>query len=128
MSTVMEKRAVRHRAHSLTLSSVRLSGGYMKVSTLRSVPLFAMLLSQTTVVRNDLSQPYRTTRNWGELPPGVKWAAVTAIEPSPDGTIYVVHRCFENSCAGRQEAPILKYDSDGKLLKTWGQNMFVFPH
>jgi sugar lactone lactonase YvrE len=78
--------------------------------------------------RNDLPQPYRTTRDWGELPPGVKWAAVTAIEPAPDGTIFVVHRCFANSCAGRSEAPILKYDRSGKLLASFGQRMFVFPH
>ena len=78
--------------------------------------------------RNDLPQPYRTTRDWGELPHGVKWAAVTAIEPSPDGTLYVIHRCFANSCAGRSEAPILKYDAAGKLLKSWGEGMFIFPH
>jgi DNA-binding beta-propeller fold protein YncE len=75
-----------------------------------------------------LPQPYRTTRDWGELPVGVKWAAVTAVEPAPDGTIYVVHRCFANSCAGRSEAPILKYNRDGKLLATFGQGLFVFPH
>jgi hypothetical protein len=51
----------------------------------------------------------------------VKWAAVTAIEPAPDGTIYVVHRCFENSCAGRPEAPILKYNAAGKLIASFGQ-------
>ena len=79
-------------------------------------------------VRNDLPQPYRTTRDWGELPAGVKWAAVTAVEPSPDGSIYVVHRCFANSCAGRLEAPILKYDANGTLLKAWGSGMFIFPH
>ena len=84
--------------------------------------------AQSQAPRNDLPQPYRTTRDWGELPAGVRWAAVTAIEPAPDGTIYVVHRCFENSCAGRPEAPILKYDSRGKLLASWGQGMFVFPH
>ena len=78
--------------------------------------------------RNDLPQPYRTTRDWGELPRGVKWAAVTAIEPAPDGTLYVIHRCFANSCAGRSEAPILKYDAGGKLLKSWGEGMFIFPH
>ena len=78
--------------------------------------------------RNDLPQPYRTTRDWGELPAGVKWAAVTAIEPAADGTIYVIHRCFENSCAGRPEAPILKYGANGKLLASFGQGMFVFPH
>jgi len=78
--------------------------------------------------RNDLPQPYRTTRDWGELPAGVKWAAVTAVEPAPDGAIYVVHRCFANSCAGRSEAPVLKYDAGGKLLTSWGSGMFVFPH
>jgi DNA-binding beta-propeller fold protein YncE len=78
--------------------------------------------------RNDLPQPYRTTRDWGQLPTGVKWAAVTAIEQAPDGTIYVIHRCFENSCIGRSEAPILKYDKAGKLLAEWGKGMFVFPH
>ena len=81
-----------------------------------------------TAPRNDLPQPYRTTRDWGELPPGVKWAAVTAIEPAPDGTIYVVHRCFENSCAGRPEAPILRYSAAGKLLASFGQRLFIFPH
>ena len=82
-----------------------------------------------TAARNDLPQPYQTTRDWGELPPGVKWAAVTAIEPAPDGTIYVVHRCFANSCAGRPEAPILKYNAAGQAARAAGaQGMFVFPH
>jgi sugar lactone lactonase YvrE len=85
-------------------------------------------LAQSGTPRNDLPQPYRTTRDWGQLPAGVKWAAVTAIEPAPDGTIYVIHRCFANSCAGRGEAPILKYDAGGKLLASWGAGMFVFPH
>ena len=84
--------------------------------------------AQSGPPRNDLPQPYITTRTWGELPPGVKWAAVTAIEPAPDGTIYVVHRCFENSCLNRPEAPILKYNATGKLLASFGQGMLIFPH
>jgi sugar lactone lactonase YvrE len=79
-------------------------------------------------LRNDLPQPYHTTRDWGKPPQGVAWAAVTAVEPAPDGSIYVVHRCFANSCAGRSEAPILKFDAQGKLLASWGQGLFVFPH
>jgi DNA-binding beta-propeller fold protein YncE len=78
--------------------------------------------------RNDLPQPYRTTRDWGQLRAGVKWAAVTAVEPAPDGTIFVVHRCFANSCAGRTEDPILTFDADGRLLRSWGAGVFVFPH
>ena len=80
-------------------------------------------------VRNDLPQRYETQRSWGELPEGTKWAAVTAVEPSPDGRfIYVIHRCIDNSCDGRNEAPILKYDYDGNLLDSFGAGLFVFPH
>src|SRR6266852_2268215 len=78
---------------------------------------------------NDLPNPgYRTVRDWGKPPGGIPWAAVTAVEVSPDGSIYVIHRCKDNSCAGRPEAPILKFDASGKLLKSWGETMFVFPH
>ena len=97
----------------------------LAITVLAAVPAVAQQESQP---RNDLPQPYTTTRTWGELPAGVKWAAVTAIEPAPDGTIYVVHRCFENSCAGRPEAPILKYNAAGKLLAAFGQGLLIFPH
>ncbi len=81
-------------------------------------------------VRNDLPRPYSTQRNWGSLPEGTKeWAAVTAVEPSPDGEfIYVIHRCFQNSCAGREEPPILKFDYEGELISAFGEGLFVFPH
>jgi DNA-binding beta-propeller fold protein YncE len=81
-------------------------------------------------VRNDLPRPYTTQRDWGEFPEGTfAWAAVTAVEPSPDGRyIYVVHRCLNNSCEGRSEPPILKFDNDGKLLDSFGEGLFIFPH
>jgi len=80
-------------------------------------------------VRNDLPRPYETQRDWGELPEGISWAAVTAVEPSPDGRfIYVIHRCVNNSCEGRSEAPILKYDYEGNLLDSFGEGLFIFPH
>ena len=81
-------------------------------------------------VRNDLPRPYSTQRNWGSLPEGTEeWAAVTAVEPSPDGEfIYVIHRCFENSCAGREEPPVLRFDYDGNLTSAFGEGLFVFPH
>jgi len=87
------------------------------------------LVSQpSSAPRNDLPQPYTTSRDWGELPPGMKWPAVTAVEPAPDGSLYVIERCFENSCGGSREPPILKYNAFGQLVRTWGEGMFVFPH
>ena len=53
---------------------------------------------------------------------------MTAVEAAQDGTIYVVERCVDNSCEGRSEPPILKYNAQGKLLKAWGEGMFNFPH
>ena len=81
-------------------------------------------------VRNDIPRTYATQRDWGELPNGTgAWAAVTAVEPSPDGEfIYVVHRCSENSCEDRPEPPILKFDYDGNLLAAFGAGLFIFPH
>jgi hypothetical protein len=77
---------------------------------------------------NDRPNPYRRNANWAQLPAGMKWAAVIGAEPGPDGNVYVVHRCFENSCAGRPEPPILKFDPSGKLLKSWGTGAYIFPH
>src|SRR4051794_25317105 len=88
----------------------------------------AVLAQEQAAPRNDLPQPYRTARDWGHLPAGMTWPAVTAIEPAPDGSIYVIERCFQNSCAGRREPPILKYDTSGRLLKAFGEQRFVFPH
>jgi hypothetical protein len=93
-----------------------------------SVCITSALAQTSSLPRNDLPQPYRTTRDWGELPAGMKWAAVTSIEAAADGSIFVIHRCFANSCAGRPEPPILKYDATGKLLKAFGNGMFAFPH
>ncbi len=76
---------------------------------LLAVVLVPLAAQDASTPRNDLPQPYRTTRDWGVLPPSIaQWPAVTAIEPSPDGTIYVVERCHDNTCEGRSEPPILK--------------------
>lgn len=72
--------------------------------------------------------PYRRVTDWGRLPAGMKWAAVIGAEPGPDGSIYVLHRCFANSCAGRSEPALFRFDDSGQLLRAWGENMFVFPH
>lgn len=91
------------------------------------------LRSNDSKPSDSLPQPYRTIRDWADLPDGKSrgpvWpASLTAIEAAPDGTIIVIYRCDGNSCGGRPEDPILKYDKSGKLLKSWGAGMFVFPH
>ena len=91
------------------------------------LPAQAPAWKQTRPI-NDLPNPYERDANWAHLPPAMKWGAVIGAQPGPDGSVYVVHRCFENSCAGRTEPPIFKFDSSGHVLKSWGVGEYVFPH
>ena len=54
---------------------------------------------------NDKPNPYTRIEPFGEPPPGNngEWAAVIAAEGGPDGRLYVLHRCHDNSCVDRPE-------------------------
>lgn len=81
---------------------------------------------------NDLPGPYQRIHPWGQIPYDAgdydARAAVIGVAEGPDGNIYVLTRCNKNSCVGRSEAPILKFNSDGRLLASWGAGLFEFPH
>jgi streptogramin lyase len=76
----------------------------------------------------DLPNPYRTVENWFKLPDGRTWGSTSAIEIDRDGNLWVAERCGANSCAGSNLPSILKFDASGKLLHSFGEGMFVFPH
>lgn len=78
---------------------------------------------------NDLPNPYRTVENWAKMPEGRTWGATSAVDIDPDGkSIWVGERCGANTCAGSNLPAVLKFDSSGKLVKSFGAGMFVFPH
>ena len=91
---------------------------------------------------NDLPNPYQTIAPWGDLPDGRTWGALNAVAIDNDGvSVWVANRCGANpdippgespfaydSCAGSTVAPIMKFDSSGKLLKSFGAGLFIFPH
>jgi sugar lactone lactonase YvrE len=78
--------------------------------------------------RNDLPNPYRTVRNWAQLPDGRKWGSTSGASISPEGNIWTYDRCGGNSCVGSNLAPILEFEPSGKLLKNFGAGIFVYPH
>jgi DNA-binding beta-propeller fold protein YncE len=78
---------------------------------------------------NSQPNPYRTVENWFKLPDGRMWGSTSAVEVDRDGkSIWVAERCGANSCAGKTDAPILKFDASGKLLTSFGAGLFIFPH
>ena len=54
------------------------------------------------------------------LPADVEWGQVISVDPAPDQQhIYAFHR---------SEPPILRFDPSGRLVQSWGEGMFAWPH
>lgn len=84
---------------------------------------------------NDAPNPYQTIAGWAKLPEGRKWGSTSAVDIDRDGkSVWVAERCGANSCLDRNTgeilnvAPVLKFDSTGTLVKSFGAGMFVAPH
>jgi sugar lactone lactonase YvrE len=78
---------------------------------------------------NDPPNPYATVENWAKMSEGRTWGATSAVEIDRDGkSIWVAERCGANSCVGSKLPVVLKFDASGKLVKSFGEGMFVFPH
>jgi DNA-binding beta-propeller fold protein YncE len=77
---------------------------------------------------NSAPNPYRTIADWAKLPEGRTWGAMVGVAVDTHDNIWVAERCGANSCAGSDLPPILEFDPSGKLLKSFGAGMFLFPH
>jgi hypothetical protein len=77
---------------------------------------------------NAAPNPYQRIEGWAELPRGMSWPAVAGVQQGPDGNLYVLERCHENSCEDRTEPAVLVLSMTGKLVKAWGSGLFNFPH
>jgi sugar lactone lactonase YvrE len=63
---------------------------------------------------------YKAVPGWGQqLPSGVKWGETSGMAIDAKGTIIAFTRA---------EPPIVELNADGKVARTWGDKMFVWPH
>ena len=92
---------------------------------------------------NSLPNPYRSIESWAKMPEGRIWGSTSAVDVDRDGTsVWVAERCGAQgfippsqmkegepfNCDGSKLAPILKFDATGKLVKSFGEELLVFPH
>ena len=84
---------------------------------------------------NDSPNPYQSVEGWAKLPEGRTWGSTSAVEVDKDGkSIWVAERCGQNSCLDRatgkmSDLPtILKFDSSGRLVTSFGAGVAIFPH
>ncbi len=101
-----------------------------RLGILTAVTLVAVAIAAApTAAQMIAPNPYADAGQWGELPDGREWGAVSAIYPSPDGqTIWVAERCAANTCANSDLDPILQFDLEGNLLQSFGSGMVLWPH
>src|SRR4029077_10701440 len=78
-----------------------------------------------------LPNPYHIDEKFKvEVPSGWKsLGGAGALKIGSDNNLYVFLRCGGATCTGHDEAaPIVVYTQQGKLLRSTGAGMFVWPH
>jgi hypothetical protein len=104
---------------------VRTHAGRTRITL--AVALFAVIAVPGRSA-SDPPNPYHLVENWPQLPEGRKWGATSAITVDRKGHVWIFERCGGSTCAGSNLPPVLEFDASGKLLKSFGEAMFVFPH
>jgi sugar lactone lactonase YvrE len=96
------------------------------VTVAASSPLFAQPDMKPT---NDAPNPYRTVEGWAKMPEGRTWGSTSAVAIDRDGqSVWVAERCEKNDCVGSTLDPVLHFDKNGTLIKSFGAGMIVSPH
>jgi sugar lactone lactonase YvrE len=62
---------------------------------------------------------YALVENWGPLPGGQAWGEVTGVVTNARGNIIALRR---------SDPPLVELEPSGKIVRTWGDKMFVWPH
>ncbi len=87
---------------------------------------------------NDKPNPYQIYTGYLKMPTGREWGATSSIDIDPDGkSIWVGERCGSDSirpafpvrgCAESDAPVVLKFNSDGDLVRSFGGGIFAVPH
>jgi DNA-binding beta-propeller fold protein YncE len=106
----------------LGLAALALAG--LAITTARPVAQ-----TPTPNAKNDLPNPYKTVEGWAQMPAGRTWGSTSSVDIDKDGvSVWVGERCGTNSCLTSTLDPVLKFDATGKLVKSFGSGMVIFPH
>ena len=94
------------------------------------LPLSAAARAEAQVAPvNDRPNPYTTVEGWAKMPAGRVWGSTSAVAIDRDGqSVWVAERCGQNSCVGSDLDPVLLFDKDGNLVRSFGKGMINWPH
>jgi DNA-binding beta-propeller fold protein YncE len=98
--------------------------------------IIVVLCSASSVFAQSLPNPYRAVDGWAKLPGGRQMGAVGGVTMDPDGNhVWAVIRCdasaperFGNECLDSDLDPVIKFNLDGNVVKSFGSGLFIWPH
>jgi len=95
------------------------------VLTLLSCVAAHGLGAQTTLAPvNDRPNPFRTVEGWAKMPAGRAWGSTSAVAIDKDGeSVWVAELCGQNSCVGSDLDPVLLFDRNGALVRSFGKGL-----
>jgi DNA-binding beta-propeller fold protein YncE len=108
-----------------------------RLTALAFLVVVALPSSRWTALAQVLPNPYRIIDGWAKLPSNRPMGAVGKVAIDPDGArVWAIVRCerledparFGDECRDSKTDPILQFGSDGKVLKSFGGGMFIWPH
>jgi streptogramin lyase len=86
-------------------------------------------LAQANAEQNAAPEPYQHEVGWLKAPEGRKMGQSINVDMDRDrNSVWVYDRCGRADCIGSKLDPIQKFDSSGKLLASFGADMFNHPH
>src|SRR6267154_1350775 len=79
---------------------------------------------------NDAPNLYKFSYGWAKLPDRRRWGAVVSVDMDRDGmSFWVFDRCVSaTDCSKSKLDPIMKFDANGNLVKSFGGGMINYSH
>ena len=86
----------------------------------------ALLLMPLPLLAQD--NPYRLEAGWAKYPTGRTWGSTSGVEVDRAGNVWAFERCGARDCSDSKLETIFQFDRNGNIVKSFGGDMFVFPH
>lgn len=81
--------------------------------------LLILWVAAACFAQADDSTPYKLVENWGPHLNGVEWGETAGLAIDGKGVLIAFTR---------KPTPVIEFDGGGKVLKKWGEGLYIYPH
>jgi DNA-binding beta-propeller fold protein YncE len=86
---------------------------------IRILCLFLAAVWVTVAQSNFPAMRYKAEADWPQMPPGWNFGETPGVAVDAKGHVFVLHR---------GEHPIIEFTAEGKMVRSWGEGLFIRPH